>query len=260
MQERARDAAVRRRYDNAAISLAAARTTPDVPIAGRITSLLAWRHEHGVAPTDHRDDHIVEWGHDCLRDNAALGSVYAGMGCARSYYAFLRTGDVTVRATTIEPARFVGRRDIRRQVHLDDPYEQAWNDAREVDTGPSAARVHSRSARRLMSRKDWTATQFRQAIDACFVDVDPEVLLPFCGTARHSRRALQRQVARLHGVLFVLMHDIAITALPPEVRAGSPNAVATWLKQAREVGPWSDLIDSLRHQPRFAGIDWDRAL
>lgn len=225
-----------------------------------ITSLLAWRGDHGIAPHDHREDHIVEWGHDGLRDNAALGSVYAGMGCARSFYAFLRTGDIRSRATTIEPAQFIGRPEIRRQVHLQDPYEQTWNEVSSGETSSGRDRAHSPSARRLMSRKDWTATQFWNAIDASFVDVDPAVLLPFCGTARHSHRALRRQVARLHGVVFVLMHDIAITALPPEVQAGSPNAVATWLKQARQAGQWSQLIEPLRHQPRYADVDWDRVL
>lgn len=225
-----------------------------------LTALLTWRRDHGIAPHDHRGDHLVDWGHDRLRDHAALGSVYAGIGCARSYYAFLRTGEVRSRATMTEHVEFARRPEIRRQAVLVDPYEQAWNDTPAHETTPQPEPVYSPSARRLMARKGWTATQFRHAIDASFAYVDPGILLPYCGADRHSHRALQRHVARFQGVLFVLKHDIAVSALPPEVRAGSPRAVAAWLKHAREAGPWAHLIDSLRDQPRFTGIDWDRAL
>jgi hypothetical protein len=230
------------------------------PYRTALATLLRWRTETGVPALRHDIDDLVPWAHDLLRDGETLGTVASRLGVARSYYRFLKSGKyVKGRAMTR------GRSREPVEIHpdligydLSDPYESLSADTQRALTAGRHPPVWSALGRRLAERSGWTDEEFWDAVESCRPPRDLWPLRQQARSALYAERERERDRRRLHGALFVLKYDIAVSALPPEVDAGSSIPVTEWVRSARRTGDWDAAVEQLRHWPAFVDLSWSR--
>jgi len=229
---------------------------------GALVALLRWREETAIPRDRHDVDDLVAWAHDLLRNGETLGYVQTRLGVARSYYRFLKSGTYVSRKAITR-----AQRREALAIHPDltgyalaDPFETLSVEAQPALTDHRRFPIWSMLGRRLAEHRGWTDAEFWRAVDDCR---PPSNLWPLREGARstlYAERERERDRCRLHGALFVLKFDIAISALPPEVGAGSWLTVVKWVRRARRTGEWDTAAKQLRGWPAFTHVAWSRHL